>query len=360
MLTVRSRRSFLIPSMVFALSAFAGFFQVFPVFAHPPIVVPLKAGTEISFYDKSDVPNPLNTTPKRPNFLSDLLPAHPDKYLFQNLQVRKGQELKIDSLVLSQNTLAIYAGLTRGTDALGAGDIETNIDTENREKFLRLVLEMARLRRHAESLDEWNDITQKVRGRRADWNYYLFKTDYVVVVVSQNSQSSTSTSNSNDETKYYVPLDEVLAGAGQIDVHSTKLAILQSMSLKVLERLGDTEDFDGAEAVKTQLAQMSKSLEKICDLKDHVFAGETPVGCFITDLGNLDCAGKDKDLGDSDLALLKLRKQIALLQIVQAMFPSLKGLEGLDVLTQTPKFEVNCKDRDTLFQGLEELEEEGE
>ncbi len=321
------------------------------VYAMPPIQIPIDLHAKITFYSRRLVPNPLDSPPKA-------IPVHLDKMEFQQLPVQKGQKLQIDSLVLSENTLAIFSGLTRGTDALQAGDLQSTMDTHDPRQFLKLILEVARLRRHAESVHEWETILKTVKESRAQWNAYLFKTDYVTIIVSQSSESDTP----QQDIKYYVPLEEIFAGAGEIDLDSAKLAIVQSMSLKVLEGFGDTDDFKEADTLKTQLKEMFKSLHQICKLKDHKFTGESPVGCFITDCAFLHCAGRKMKFSESDHALLQLRKQIVLLQNIKKLFPTLPGLEELEDLeafTQYEKFQINCQDNEfDLFNGLIELESE--
>ncbi len=308
--------------------------------AGPHIVIPMNPKAEVSFYKRDQVPNPLSDP-------SEMLPTHPDKMNFHKLSVKKEEVLQIDAVVLSENTLANFWGLTRGTDALQIGEIQSTIDTKDRHQFLKLILEMARLRRHAETQKEWDTITETVRRGRAHWNFYLFKTDYVVVVVKNQSQ---------EDVQYFVPVDEVISGAGEIDIQAAKLVISQNLALKVLDHVSDIEGFSDPDVVK-QLGNMSHALQGVEHQKVDGCQADVQLGCYMTDLGYLHCMGKDMCLSDEDQCLLKVRKQIALLQIVKHYFPQI-SLEALEALNCKECLHVNCRDRDTLLKDLKDLNEE--
>jgi hypothetical protein len=310
------------------------FFYCFIAFAqddYPVVSIPVNSSTPITFHEMRLEQNP---------------PRDLDKKIFNEVKVEKGDVLEISSFVVSHNLLAVMSGLTRDTDAPTFGEIESNIDTNDRTAFLQLLLKIGLERRHAETDKEWTDIVSAMGGRdrRARFNPYLYSTPYIEVAHS-------SLKHSVPGIRYFVPIKQVLDGAVTIDVKNAKLTVISGLALMMFKEFSREKPIKNKAKLAASLSRMGADLSGLCENFDAcTLTGDAPVGLLFGDLALIYRAGADLNLSGSKLSTLMLRKQICVFKALYEICPRVKSFALVPMIEKREK--LDCDSRESILKGL--------
>ena len=291
------------------------------------------------------------------NLLGDL-----PKKAFKKRRVLKNiSTIEINSQSVSQNLLAIMAGVTRGTTAPQIGDIESQIDTPDEKGLIKLLTEIGEERRHIETGLEWHDIVERFDGRlsQARFNAYLFSTGYLEIIPPREDYTYDS------HVRYFVRIDALLERATGINAELAKLRLIQGLSNLIYFELvsanplpNDTHSLLGYPSPNTesQLDQLMASF--VASFYTPVTPVQTLgpiVGLLLVDFHHFYLLGKSAEYSDVDLARLNLRKRICILKTIHDVYPEIPAL-GVTAQNEIDGWlqqeNLNCRDRKTFFRGL--------
>lgn len=296
---------------------------------YPVISIPFDPQQEVSHYSMSMEENPPRDLPKK---------------VFKKLWVKKGETLKIKSYVISELLLSKMTGLTRGTDDIQITEVENLIDTTDRKKFLNLLVSLSQERRHAETEEEWGAIIKNFGGsdRRARLNPSLYPTPYLEVA---------DVPNGDPQIRYFVPVAEVLSGAGELDLQEAKIKVITGLSLLMMNEFSKDDQSHGKEKISASVKKMANQIPNVCTAANCLWSKESPVGVLLTDLHKIYSTGTTLDLKKESFSELQLRKQICLIQLLHEFCPGFKAWDPIQEISQTEK--LDCRERDSILQGLE-------